>query len=55
VFDLRQRSRFRRVSFFLITTIWLIDKYDSVNLVNGFLSTRMLFARPALASARAGR
>ena len=30
VFDLRQRSPFRRVSSFLITTIWLIDNYNSV-------------------------
>ena len=30
VFDLRQRSPFRRVSSFHITTIWLIDNNNSV-------------------------
>ena len=30
VFDLRQWSPFRRVSSLLITTIWLIDNYNSV-------------------------
>lgn len=34
VFDLRQRSPFRRVSSLLITTIWLIDNYNSVYVVN---------------------
>jgi hypothetical protein len=54
VFDLRQRSRFHSVELFHITTIWLIDNYDSVNVVN-FLFISLSLSWHATAYAREGK